>query len=122
MRILLVEDEVAVRKLMRTMLVCYGYQVYEAVSGVDALHLWKEHRDAIDLLITDMVMPGGISGRELSERLQSEKAGLKIIQCSGYSRETSGKESRPLNNTCFIEKPFDPRKFLEQVRNSLDGR
>ena len=120
--ILLVEDEVAVRKLMRTMLVCYGYQVYEAVSGVDALHLWKEHRDAIDLLITDMVMPGGISGRELSERLQSEKAGLKIIQCSGYSRETSGKESRPLNNTCFIEKPFDPRKFLEQVRNSLDGR
>jgi PAS domain S-box-containing protein len=120
--ILLVEDEIAVRELMRTMLEHHGYHVYEADSGVEALQIWKEHQAAIDLLITDMVMPGGINGRELSERLQSEKPGLKIIQCSGYSRDTTGKNSQPLNNVFFIEKPFDPRKFLQRVRNNLDGR
>jgi signal transduction histidine kinase len=119
--VLLVEDEVAVRGLMRTMLQRHGYRVYEAVSGVDALQVWKEHQAEIDLLITDMVMPGGISGRELSERLQSENPGLKIIQCSGYSRETTGPDSRPLTNVFFLEKPFEPRKFLQHVRNSLDG-
>jgi PAS domain S-box-containing protein len=83
--ILLVEDEAPVRKLARTLLERKGYHVIEADSGLSALEVWQQHRNAIDLLFTDMVMPDGISGRELAERLLAEKPGLKVIYSSGYS-------------------------------------
>ena len=119
--ILLVEDEAPVRSLARTVLEQKGYRIIEADSGLSALELWQQHRDAIDLLLTDMVMPGGISGQELAGRLLSEKPGLKVVYNSGYTDEMLGENSPLRDNPNFMEKPFGPHKHLKQVRDCLDG-
>ena len=120
--ILLVEDEAPVRSLARTLLERKGYHVIEADSGLSALQIWQQHRDVIDLLLTDMVMPEGVSGRELAERLCSEKPGLKVVYCSGYTDEMLGESSPLRDNPNFLEKPFDSHKLLKRVRDCLDGR
>ena len=76
--VLLVEDEAAVRQFFRRMLEGKGYCVHDAASGVEALQIWRRHPD-IDLLLTDVVMPGGLTGRELAERLRAEKPALKVF-------------------------------------------
>jgi PAS domain S-box-containing protein len=119
--ILLVEDESPVRSLARTLLERKGYHVIEADSGVSALKIWQKQRDAIDLLFTDMVMPEGISGRELAARLMAEKPGLKVIYSSGYTDDMLGENSPLRNNPNFLEKPFNSHKLLKQVRDCLDG-
>jgi len=119
--ILLVEDEAPVRSLARTVLERKGYRIIEADSGLSALEVWPQHRDSIALLFTDMVMPGGISGRELAARLQAEKPGLKVIYSSGYTDDMLGEGSPLRDNPNFLEKPFDPRKLLKRVRDCLDG-
>ena len=119
--ILLVEDEAPVRSLARTVLEQKGYHIIEADSGLSALELWQQHRDAIDLLLTDMVMPGGISGQELAKRLLLEKPGLKVVYNSGYTDEMLGENSPLRDNPNFMEKPFSPHKLLKQVRDCLDG-
>jgi two-component system, cell cycle sensor histidine kinase and response regulator CckA len=118
--ILLVEDEAPVRALARTVLEQKGYHIIEADSGPSALELWKQHREAIDLLLTDMVMPGGISGQELAKRLLSEKPGLKVIYNSGYTDEMLGENSPLRDNPNFMEKPFGLHQLLKQVRDCLD--
>jgi PAS domain S-box-containing protein len=119
--ILLVEDEEPVRSLARTLLERKGYQVLEAKSGLSALEIWKERRETIDLLFTDMVMPDGISGRELAARLMAEKPGLKVIYTSGYTDDMLGENSPLRNNPNFLEKPFISHKLLQRVRECLDG-
>jgi nitrogen-specific signal transduction histidine kinase len=119
--ILLVEDEASVRSLARTVLEHKGYHIIEADSGRSALVKWQQHRDAIDLLLTDIVMPGGISGQELAARLRSEKPALKVIYNSGYTDEILGEDSPLRDNPNFMEKPFGPHKLLQQVRDCLDG-
>jgi PAS domain S-box-containing protein len=119
--ILLVEDEAPVRSMARMVLEQKGYHVIEADSGVSALEQWKQHRDKIDLLLTDMVMPGGVSGQELADRLRSEKPGLKVIYNSGYTDEMLGENSPLRDNPNFMEKPFGLHKLLKQVRDCLDG-
>jgi len=119
--ILLVEDEDPVRSLARAVLEQKGYHIIEADSGPTALKLWQQHRDTIDLLLTDMVMPGGVSGQELAKRLLSEKPRLKVIYNSGYTDEMLGENSPLRDNPNFMEKPFGPHKLLQQVRDCLDG-
>jgi two-component system cell cycle sensor histidine kinase/response regulator CckA len=118
--ILLVEDEDDVRTLMSKLLARHGYTVHAAVNGVEALELWARHRDAVDLLVTDMVMPGGIGGRELGERLSADKPGLRVIYCSGYTDEMIG-DLRLRGSANFLEKPFDVHVFLGRVRSCLDA-
>jgi PAS domain S-box-containing protein len=118
--ILLVEDEVDVRELMQTLLSGQGYQVHEAASGRAAFDVWRQHRDQIQMLLTDMVMPEGVGGRELAQRLTAEKPGLKVMYCSGYTDEALGQDTPLRNNVNFLEKPFDPLKFLQRVRHCLD--
>jgi signal transduction histidine kinase len=77
--ILVVEDEPALRELVVKILEMCGYHIIEAASGVEALEVWAKHKGEIDLLLTDMVMPGGVSGRQLGERLTAEEPGLKVI-------------------------------------------
>jgi PAS domain S-box-containing protein len=120
--ILIAEDEADVRGLMQKMLEWHGYRVLVATSGVAALRLWEEHRDAIALLITDMVMPEGMTGRELGERLRAEKSGLKVIYCSGYTDEMLGGDSPLRRGANFIDKPFDVEVLLRRVRECLDAR
>jgi CheY-like chemotaxis protein len=120
--ILVVEDEASVRGLMCRMLERRGYRVLTAASGAAALAVWQEHRAAIDLLVTDMVMPGGMGGQELADRLRAEKPALKVIHCSGYTDKMLGPDSPLSDPRSFLAKPFEHGVFLQRVRDCLDGR
>jgi nitrogen-specific signal transduction histidine kinase/CheY-like chemotaxis protein len=117
--ILLVEDEPVLRELARVILNDYDYEVLEAASGVEALKVWEEHQGRIDLLLTDMVMPEGVSGRELAEILRKRKPGLKIIFTSGYSSDVMGSEAA-LREIRFLQKPYPPPQLAQAVRECLD--
>ena len=119
--ILLVEDEPALRALVRTVLTRLGYRVIEAASGLAALEVWKVHRDEIKLLLTDLVMPDGVSGRELSQRLQAERPELKVIYTSGYSQEIAGHDFPLREGENFLAKPFQATKLAKVVRARLDS-
>jgi len=119
--ILLVEDEPAVRSLTRTILERRGYQVLEAANGVEGFSVWQEHRGAVSLLLTDLVMPAGVSGQKLARQIQAEKPGLKVIFTSGYSPEIAGRELELRSGENFLQKPCSPDQLLETVRRCLDG-
>ncbi|HEV2695940.1 MAG TPA: response regulator, partial [Verrucomicrobiae bacterium] len=119
--ILLVEDDEAVRMSICAMLKLHGYRVLEASDGVGALKLWMEHREAVMLLMTDLVMPGGMSGQELAHRLQQDKPQLKVIFISGYSPEVAGRQIEDQLGENFLQKPFTPAQLLETIRRILQG-
>ena len=119
--ILLVEDEWAVRMSTRLILERHGYKVLEASDGTEALKLWQEHRKKIALLLSDLVMPGELGGRELGRRLEEEQPGLKVIYASGYSADIAGKDFQLQPGEAFVQKPFVMDQLLEAVRQSLDG-
>ena len=119
--ILLVEDDESVRLLTRMVLEKAGYHLLEAEDGAEALTIWNKAGEKIDLLLTDIVMPGGISGRDLATRLQERKPGLKVILASGYSSEMAGRELTLQPGQNFIQKPCSPSELLELVRLSLDS-
>jgi two-component system cell cycle sensor histidine kinase/response regulator CckA len=119
--ILVVEDEPPLRALVRNVLQRYGYKVLEAGSGVEALPLWREHQSRIKLLLTDMVMPHGLSGRELADKLLLENPQLKVIYTSGYSLDVVGTDMVLREGLNFLQKPYHPRKLAQAVRDCLDG-
>jgi PAS domain S-box-containing protein len=119
--ILVVEDEPAVRRLTRIVLEGRGYRVIEAANGVEALRVWKERGSEVELLLTDMVMPEGVGGRELAEKLQAECPALRVIFTSGYSAEIAGRELSLGDGQNFLQKPFSPQRLLDAVRRSLDA-
>ena len=118
--ILLAEDERAVRRLIRITLERAGYQVLEAANGVEAMRLEAQHSGPIHLLFTDIVMPEGISGRELASRMQARNPRLKVIFTSGYSPDIAGQELSPQEAQHFIQKPCLSSQLLETVRQCLD--
>ncbi len=118
--ILLVEDEGAVRRLMTNYLQRSGYTVLTAVSGIAALEVWREHQEKVDLLLTDMTMPDGLTGRELAEKFLNQKPGLKVIFTSGYSAETTDGEFKLREGHNFLQKPFSAQKLTQTVRTCLD--
>ena len=89
--ILLVDDEDDVRSVMKSMLRQRGYNVLDASSGADAIRLLADHTGPVDMLVTDVLMPG-MSGRELYEHLSRRQPGLKVLFVSGYSDDTFGRE------------------------------
>lgn len=119
--ILLVEDEDLVRLVGRRLLTRQGYRVIEARNGRHALELWKDHANEIDLLLTDVVMPEGISGQELAKRLQSERPGLKVVYTSGYAAEIFRGEASLPSDAAFVGKPYRPEELLGTIRSVLDG-
>ena len=119
--VLVVEDEQPVRWTVRNILEQYGYRVLEAASGVEALAVWHQHRDAIALLLTDLVMPIGVSGQELAETFKSQKPALKVIFTSGYSIDVAGRGLALMNDLNFLQKPYDASKLARAVRHCLDG-
>lgn len=120
--ILVVEDELAVRELVRELLRQHGYRVLEAGSGPQALEIWRQHRDEIALLLTDVVMPEALNGRELAERLCAERPELKVIFTSGYSADVLGREHLLERGIRYVQKPFHPKALVQAVRDCLDGR
>ncbi len=120
--ILLVEDASDVRFFVHLILERLGYRVLQAASGDEALTAWQEHRNSIDLLLTDVVMPSPISGTELAARLQAEQPNLPIIFISGYSQDSEQHEPTTQPGVRFLQKPFTPQKLAAVVRESLDGQ
>ncbi|MBV8216046.1 MAG: response regulator [Verrucomicrobia bacterium] len=119
--ILLVEDEETVRRSIAHTLARYGYRVRAANSGAAGLEIWRQHHESIQLIVTDVVMPGGVSGRALFDQMRSEKPDLKVIFCSGYTDEILGNDALLRGNPNFIEKPFAPEKLVRKIRACLDG-
>jgi signal transduction histidine kinase/CheY-like chemotaxis protein len=120
--ILVAEDEPVLRELVVNILEFCGYRTYQAESGPAAIKVWQEHRGAIQLVLTDMMMPGGMTGRELAERLQRDDPQLKVIYTSGYSPGMAGKDIALLDGFNFLAKPYPPSKLARVVRECLDGK
>lgn len=119
--ILVVEDEAAVRELAAAALKKRGYEVLKAADGPEALQVWAQFGRRIDLLLTDMVMPSGMSGGHLARALQAKHAELKVIYTSGYSPEIMREDSLLTRTTNFLPKPYDLKTLLKAVRLCLDG-
>ncbi len=117
--ILLVEDEEDVRQLVTEILQTLNYQVVVAQSGNEALELWDKHDGRFDLLLSDVVMPGGLNGRELAQQFRKRKPDLKVILSSGYSPEAVGSlDEEPAIS--FLAKPYPPHELARLVRKCLD--
>jgi PAS domain S-box-containing protein len=119
--ILVVEDEAPVRELVCNLLAGHGYQILQAESGAKALELWNRCKDKVDLLLTDLVMPDRVSGRELAEKLWSERPKLKVIFTSGYSSDVAGKDFVLHQGFNYLQKPYHLHRLASAVRDCLDG-
>jgi PAS domain S-box-containing protein len=117
--VLLVEDNESVRDLAREALVRGGYSVLEAVNGEEGLRIARERAGAIDLVITDVVMPV-MGGRELAARLNTQWPELKILFTSGYTDDAILNEAAMQPGASFVQKPFTPESLLRVVRGMLD--
>lgn len=117
--VLLVEDDRSVWELVRGVLSSNGYTVLYARNPQDAEKLCEEHRKKIDLLLTDVIMPG-ISGAELSKRLTANYPHLKVIFMSGYIDDSIVRQGVRRNEVSFLQKPFLPSSLARKVREVLD--
>jgi CheY-like chemotaxis protein len=120
--ILLVEDEAAVRSLLRRFLDSQGYRVIEASAGEAAIDKAEGYNGGFDLLLTDLVMPG-MGGFELARRLEAQRPDLKVIFMSGYSEEAvRGSDTEPvMDSTNFLQKPFSTDLLARRLRAVLDS-
>ena len=119
--IFVVEDEPAFRELVSKILRTYGYQIVEAAHGKEALNIWERTSPKPAMLLTDVMMPEGMTGWELAERLRVETPDLKVVYTSGYSPELFGGEVQLHNRANFLPKPFHPRALAKTVRHCLDN-
>lgn len=117
--ILLVEDEEDVRELVNEILLTLNYKVVVAQSGTEALEMWGEHDGHFDLLLSDVVMPGGMNGWELAQQFRKRNPALKVILSSGYSPEAIPSLNDE-SNIEFLAKPYPPKDLARLVRNCLD--
>jgi two-component system, cell cycle sensor histidine kinase and response regulator CckA len=117
--VFLVEDDAVLREFVREVLTQHKYRVVEAASGAEALQTWDQMKGEVDLLLTDMVMPNGVSGRELANQLRKRRADLKVIYSSGYSEEVIGNDFDP-ERAWFLPKPYNPQQLAQMVRRCLD--
>jgi two-component system cell cycle sensor histidine kinase/response regulator CckA len=122
--ILVVEDDSAVRMVARRSLESFGYTVYEARSAREALECWRQRGPEIDLLLTDLVMPGGLTGRELASQLQAQNPRLQVIFITGYSAQAATKDTAFFQGpkTNLLQKPCSTRDLSLKVRECLDSR
>ncbi len=120
MAVLIVEDEGIVREAARMALERGGYRVFEAGDGPEALAVWERCPVRIDLLVTDMVMPRGVSGGALARVLQTRDPHLRALYTSGYSSEVVREDLRLTHGVNFLRKPYDPPGLLKAVKTCLD--
>jgi len=118
--VLLVEDEPAVRSLVREILSGRGYRVLEAKDGEEAFSRIEECGEPIDLLISDVVMPR-MGGPELWERLSSKRSGMRALFISGYARDALDDRRLTGSGCGFLQKPFSPEMLAAKVRELLDS-
>jgi CheY-like chemotaxis protein len=119
--VLLTEDEQDVREIARQFLESGGYKVIEAKDGAEAIRLAKESENKIDLLVTDMVMPG-LSGQDLAARLQKEQPGICVVFMSGYSEHAATEMVNADPSVRLLPKPFNRAAMLRAVRDVLQNK
>jgi PAS domain S-box-containing protein len=117
--IFLVEDEAPLREMASMILKRLGHQVVVAQDGQEALSLWPQYRGKIDLLLTDMVMPGGMTGRELADRLLREKPQMHVIYSSGYSMDLSNSGMNLTEGVNCLLKPYDATTLARVVKKAF---
>ncbi|MBI5802067.1 MAG: PAS domain S-box protein [Verrucomicrobia bacterium] len=120
--VLLVEDEPALRDFIRRSLTRLGYHVLVAASGPDTLPVWQEHRASVQLLVTDMVMPGGMTGLELAARLRQDRPDLRVIYSSGYSPDLFTGKIELKEGLNYLPKPYSMAALGKAVRAALDAK
>jgi signal transduction histidine kinase len=118
--ILVAEDDPSLRDLVSESLRLQGYRVLPASDGPAAVRIWKDQGGRIDLLLTDMVMPGGMLGTDLAAELRRVHPGLRVIFTTGYSPGTAGLAKSLESGSHFLPKPYSPVKLGELVRRCLD--
>ena len=116
--ILVVEDEEDVRELARDVLEMNGYTVLEALDVADATRLARTHPGPIDLLVTDVVMPG-VSGPELARRLRAHRPDLRVLCMSGYPESADRRPEGEAGWNAWLQKPFTPAGLMAKVRDCL---
>ena len=116
--ILVVEDEAGIRSLVRKILRRQGYEVLEAANGLEAIEICQQHASRIDLLVSDVVMPG-MGGRELVEQLKSRGWNMKVLYVSGFTDDPSIYAGNLPPGTAFLQKPFTLGSLLEKVKEVL---
>jgi signal transduction histidine kinase len=119
--ILLVEDDASVRSLVREMLEHFKYRVIDEPSGDDALERWPAIRDEVDLLLSDVVMPGQHSGLDLARKLLEDRPDLKVIYSSGYSSELFSSDVQLVEGLNYLPKPYLTSTLLGIVRTALES-
>jgi len=117
--VLLVEDEAGVRQLAKRILENAGYRVLEAANGDEGERLFAQHSGSIDLLVTDVIMPG-CGGPELLSRLHVQSPALRVLYMSGYTEQSAAIKAGIDRGTPFVQKPFTAAEFVRQVREALD--
>ena len=117
--VLIVDDDAAVRQMGGILLRHLGYTVIEASSGIHALELFDHGLPKIDLLLTDMVMPGGIGGKELAEILRAKIPGLPVLYSSGYCLDLARKGMAGEGQTSFLQKPYSTQTLAKAIRDCL---
>jgi len=117
--ILLVEDEANVREFAAAVLQQDGYTLLQAKSGDNALEIWHWHSARIDLLLTDVVLPGEFSGPQLAAMLQAEKPSLRVVLSTGYNREVIDAPAAGAAPMLVLNKPYTPRSLLRAVNEAL---
>jgi two-component system cell cycle sensor histidine kinase/response regulator CckA len=117
--VLLVEDEAGVRRLSRRILDSAGFRVLEAANGDDAERVFANHADTIDLVVTDVIMPG-CGGPELLSRLQVHAPALRVLYMSGYTEQSAIHKAGIDRGSPFVQKPFTAAEFVRHVRDALD--
>jgi two-component system cell cycle sensor histidine kinase/response regulator CckA len=117
--ILVVEDEAPVRQLVATTLAQHGFEVLQAEDGLSALKIWQQAARPIDLLLTDMLMPNGLSGAALARQLSQRSSQLRVLYTSGYSTELIENTDGLIEGVNFLPKPFEVSKLIKVVQRCL---
>ena len=118
---LLVEDEESVRELVQVTLTSRGYNVLEAENGEAGLRIAQEHKEKIDILVTDVVMPG-IGGRELAKKVLALRPTTCVLYLSGYTEDALVTQGPLAPGTAFLQKPFTLQNLAKKVREVLRSR
>ena len=118
--ILVAEDDAAVRSHVRDVLTHHEYRVLEAANAGAALEVWRDQRESIDLLLTDMVMPGSGNGLDLARQFLGESPHLKVIYTSGYSTERFANDVDLEEGRNYLPKPYHSNKLIDVLRNALE--
>lgn len=118
--ILILEDEPVMRSLARMVLENSGYQVIEAATGDEALTLWQEKKDIVDLVLTDINLPGSLSGPHVIQKMREAHPRLQVIYSSGYSVDVMMETTGDSDPKSYLPKPYVPSALIEAIKARLE--